>query len=61
MPYVTNFDVKGTKIEIQDAKATQDITAINGKITEIESDIANGLNVSYESDTMTISFSGGNS
>lgn len=59
MPYVTNFDVKGTKVDIQDAKATHDIQTINAKITEIEGDIANGLEVSYTEGTKTISFTGG--
>ena len=59
MPYVTNFDVKGTKVDIQDAKATSDIQTINAKITAIEGDIANGLEVSYTEETKTISFTGG--
>lgn len=60
MPYVTNFDVKGTKVQIQDAKATSDIQSINSKITNIEGEIANGLAISYTEDTMTIAFTGGN-
>lgn len=60
MPYVTNFDVKGTKVDIQDAKATSDIQTINSKITQIEGDLENALAVSYTEDTNTISFTGGN-
>lgn len=59
MPYVTNFDVKGTKVDIQDAKATQNIQSINTKITQLEGEIANSLEVSYTEGTMTISFTEG--
>lgn len=62
MPFVTNFDVKGTIVEIQDAAATQKLLEIEDDISSIHTELENGLNVTYTEKTSTISFTeGGNS